>query len=81
MNEYSGECFVNTLVNAFLREVNTMNAFRLFNPFFIKNRYYTKYTVLRKCVCSKSIHSIHQQRQSIHYSIHKAFTGTYMEVL
>jgi len=79
MNECSSECFVNALVNAFLREVNTMNAFWLFNPLYVKIRYYPKYTTSRKRVCSlKSIHSIHQQRQSIHKSIHKAFIQTFI---
>ena len=51
MSEYLGEYFVNTLVNAFLQEVNTMNTFSIYNPLTIKKRYLRKYILYHVGVC------------------------------
>ena len=77
--EYLDEYFVNTFVNTFLREVNTMNTLRVNNYFLLK-----KYSIIRSivrvcvCICLKSIHSIHQQIQSIHDSIQRVFINSFI---
>ena len=66
--------FVYALVYAFLREVYALLAFWVYNPLVYK------YTTIRSTIVwwgreclVKSLHSIHQQSQSIHQSLHKAY--------
>jgi len=50
MNEYTYEHFMNTFMNTFPQDMNTMNTFWLYNPLFENIRYYPEYTILRKRV-------------------------------
>ena len=74
---------VNSLVNSFLRVMNGMYSLGRYTPIFLK-----KYTIkssnidnhidLHTCVCRQTIHSIHQQKETIHQSLHKTIHQVYM---
>ena len=78
--EYFGEYLVNTLVNTFLRGMNTLDTVRVKNYFLFKKRDIDRLLFTRIClsVWRKSIHRIHQQIQSIHVCIHQVFTKAYI---
>ncbi len=73
--EYYYECFMNAFMNAFLRGMNALDSLRVYTYFLKKNIHLRSIVQMYMylSVHAKSIHSIHQQSQSIHKSIHKVF--------
>ena len=80
--EYYYGYFMNTFMNTFLRGMNTMDTLRTFTLFLIKIYSNIRSIVsILECVYTKTIHSIHQQIETIHQSIHKPFTKySFLEV-
>ena len=79
-SEHFGEHLVNTLVNTFLREVNTMNTLQGDSYLYIKKKEILRSSLIRSWVCLylQSVHCVHQQIQSVHQSVHKVFTQLYI---
>jgi len=92
--EYFYEYFMNTFMNTFLRGMNTFDTLRVYNYFLLKKKNKVYINQLRwliyiiymtglkvrvcVCVCHGSIHSIHQQIQSIGKSIHQVYIQPYI---
>lgn len=71
--EYYYEYFMNAFMNTFLRGMNTLDTLRGYTYLFKKNNNIRSIVRTRTLasVRAKSIHSIHQQSQSIHKTIHR----------
>jgi len=82
--EHYYEHFMNTFMNTFLRVMNTMNTLRV-NSYLLSKKCNSNLLVILfnliinnikctcVCICSQSVHCVHQQIQSIHKSIHHLF--------
>ena len=79
ISEHFGEHLVNTLVNTFLREVNTMNTLQgdSYHP---NNKEILRSSLIRSYVClyTQSVHCVHSLRESVHQSVHQVFTQPFI---
>jgi len=83
ISEHFGEHLVNTLVNTFLREVNTMNTLQVYIHLYNKIKEILRSSLIRSCVSSyiESVHCVHQQIQSVHQVFTKcSLNRTFLEV-
>ena len=81
---YLSVYFVYTFVYTFLREVKQMYTFKVYTLFSIKKKdtYDSIHTRLHRlwpgCIPPQSTHLLHQQIISIHETIHKVYTKSYI---
>lgn len=70
MSEHFGEHLVNTLVNTFLREVNTLKSLRIYTRFFISSsvilvKSYIIYIRVRTCVYVRKVFIVFINRDKV----------------